>query len=114
MRHRLVAFSQGSLVVDEGKARDLADPRFSIAIREATEDDWARADAAGEAGRAGGMSLLARRCRVVWEIASDAEDAALWTFAATLAGALLGPILPADEATLVGVRGARLRAERRG
>ena len=110
MRPRLVVFSQGTLAADLAAAALVADARFRIAVRAATDADWTLADAAARAGLAGGMDLLARRCRVVWEIASDADDEALWTLAATLAGSLLGPVMPADGSTLVGVRGARARA----
>lgn len=84
---------------------------FAIEVRLATETDRLDADVAEARGRAGGMAGLARRCLSVWEV-DDVQDRPLdWLFLALLASVLLGPILPADGATLLGVRSARLRSD---
>lgn len=84
---------------------------FAVTVRRSTDADRADADAAEAKGRAGGMSRLARRCASLWEV-DNVEDSPLdWLFLALLASVLLGPILPADGATLLGVRSARLRSE---
>lgn len=87
---------------------------FRIVSREATDDDRFAAEAAEARGRAGGMSLLAARCPVVWELSE--LDAATGTaelqLSALLASVALGPVLPSDGSTLYGVRGAMERAEK--
>lgn len=99
-------------------------------VRRATPPDHERAIRAEERGRAGGMAALARRCLHVAEVWPGAEslhaadpqatrlpthDGApsveLLTFCAMLASVTLGPVLPPDDSTLFGVRGARERAE---
>ncbi len=86
--------------------------RCSVTARAATEADLDDARAAEQRGRAGGMAALAERCPWVWELdGAGASDDALWTLAAIAASVALGPVLPEDGATLVGVRGARERAE---
>lgn len=119
--HAVVAAARAHFAADvrfvertyrDGGARlvaTLGDARFTIEVRAATDDDHARAARAAATGRAGGMDLLAKRCPTLWEIETDADDRATWTFAAILALALLGPVMPDDESTLVGVRGARAR-----
>lgn len=89
-----------------------AGARFEARVRPTTADDFRDADRAELAGRAGGMATLARRCRFVWELADDGGSATFHELCATIAAVALGPILPADGATLYGVRGARERAER--
>lgn len=84
---------------------------FEADVRATTSDDFFAADRAEIQGRAGGMALLARRCASVWVINHVDERPADWSFLALLASVLLGPILPADGATLLGVRSARLRSE---
>ncbi len=74
------------------------------------EDDDAAARAE-QTGRAGGMAALAGRCTHVWTIDCAAEDAALFNLCAILASIALGPVLPPDESTLFGVRGAMQRVE---
>ncbi|MCA9632591.1 MAG: hypothetical protein KC766_33290 [Myxococcales bacterium] len=63
-------------------------------------------------GNAHGMAQLAERCPWVWRVASDGplESPLTWLLCATLAACGLGPVLPPDQATLFGVRGARIRA----
>jgi len=86
---------------------------FRARVRPATAEDHARAVAAARRGRAGGMDVLARRCPTVWELeVVDASPRETWLLCAALASALLGPILPPDDATLVGVKGARLMAQK--
>jgi hypothetical protein len=86
---------------------------FSITCRPTSEDDRFAAEAAEARGNAGGMSLLAARCPVVWEVTSEATTAtAELQLAALLASVALGPVLPEDGSTLYGVRGAMERAEK--
>jgi hypothetical protein len=87
---------------------------FTIEARAATPDDRFAAEAAEARGRAGGMSLLAARCPVIWAVTSegDVSGTALLQLSALLASVALGPVLPADESTLYGVRGAMERAEK--
>jgi len=88
---------------------------FTIRARASTDADRARARVAEARGRAGGMSDLAARCAAVWEVeaASDA-GAGLHRLCAILATTALGPVLPPDDSTLYGVRGAMERAQRSG
>ncbi len=87
---------------------------FRIEAREATADDRFAAEAAEARGRAGGMALLAARCPAIWVVTpeSDVTGSAELQLTALLASVALGPVLPADESTLYGVRGAMERAEK--
>jgi hypothetical protein len=87
---------------------------FRISARPSTPDDQFAAEAAEARGRAGGMSLLAARCPAVWVVTaeSDVTGSAELQLTALLASVALGPVLPADEETLYGVRGAMERAEK--
>lgn len=87
---------------------------FLVASRPTTEDDRFAAEAAEARGKAGGMSLLAGRCGAVWSIIPEGEvtGSAELQLSALLASVALGPVLPEDESTLYGVRGAMERAER--
>jgi hypothetical protein len=87
---------------------------FRVASRPATEADRADAERAEVRGRATGMAQLARRCPNVWTIEETGEvsGSAELQLSGLLASVALGPVLPADEATLYGVRGAMERAER--
>ncbi|HYQ15077.1 MAG TPA: hypothetical protein VEQ58_04960 [Polyangiaceae bacterium] len=86
---------------------------FNIEQRATTADDLFTAEQAEARGRAGGMSLLAARCPVVWVVTAEADvtGSAELQLSALLASVALGPVLPADESTLYGVRGAMERAE---
>jgi hypothetical protein len=87
---------------------------FRVTCRSALAEDWAAAQAAETRGRATGMGTLALRCIAVWDVEGDAEgasEAALLNLCAVLASVALGPVLPADESTLFGVRGAMDRLE---
>ncbi len=86
---------------------------FRIEARERTAEDLFAAEAAEARGRAGGMSLLAARCPVIWSIfpENDGTGSAELQLSALLASVALGPVLPTDESTLYGVRGAMERAE---
>lgn len=88
--------------------------RFRVESRAATSDDQFAAEAAEAAGKAGGMALLAARCPVVWLVHPEGAvtGSAELQLSALLASVALGPVLPADESTLYGVRGAMERAER--
>ena len=87
---------------------------FRIESRLATAADRAAAQAAETRGKAGGMALLAARCAVLWTITAEGEPSgsAELQLSALLASVALGPVLPSDESTLYGVRGAMERAER--
>lgn len=63
-------------------------------------------DAIGGAG----MDVLVRRAQRVWQVALVDRRASLLV-AALLASVLLGPIVPPDEVTIYGVRGARQRLD---
>ncbi len=76
-------------------------------------------DAAGEGLRAiggAGMDALVAKALRVWQIDRNVEgDArAPLVLAATLAAVMLAPIVPPDEVTIYGVRGARVRLDRLG
>lgn len=84
--------------------------------REACPEVFAAADRAVEAIGGAGMDVLVARAARVWQIARvvDGDVRAPLVAAALLALVLLGPIVPPDEAAIYGVRGARLRLEKRG
>ena len=85
---------------------------YSIAVRLRTAADVALAQAAEQRGAAAGMGALAERCSHVWlvEAAPESPEWLTWEFCALLALTALGPILPEDHSTLLGVRSARARA----
>lgn len=87
---------------------------FRIEARPNRETDRLAAEAAELRGRAGGMAQLAARCGSVWVLAAEGETAgtAELQLSALLASVALGPVLPSDESTLYGVRGAMERAEK--
>jgi hypothetical protein len=87
---------------------------FSIRVRPRTADDLARAQVAEERGRAAGMAGLAERCASVWEVEAEAgvDLSATLMLCAIIASVALGPVLPPDDSTLFGVRGAMERVER--
>ena len=87
---------------------------FRIESRRATEADRRAAEGAEIRGKAGGMALLAARCPALWLITpeGDVSGSAELQLSALLASVALGPVLPGDESTLYGVRGAMERAER--
>lgn len=92
----------------------LGSAEFGIEARAATADDRARALAAEERGRAAGMGALAARCPTVFVVqpAPSVQDPQVLELCAVLALVGLGPILPPDGSTLLGVRSARQRAGR--
>jgi hypothetical protein len=60
------------------------------------------------------MDGLAARCPTVIELTcSEAPPAITYTLCAALAARCLGPVLPPDESTLLGVRSARALATAR-
>ncbi len=88
---------------------------FSLSTRAVSEQDLTDAGLAEERGRAGGMSMLAARCKTIWlleTIGPDSELARL-NLCAILAAVALGPVLPDDNSTLFGVRGAMERLEKK-
>jgi hypothetical protein len=92
---------------------DGARATFRIRARPRTETDLRRATCAEQAGRAAGMAALAARCPSVWvvEPLDTADAAAVHTLCAVMASTALGPVLPPDDSTLYGVRGALARAD---
>ncbi len=95
-------------------ARYPGDGTFRIESRASGDADRAAADRAETRGRAGGMAQLAARCQVVWTLIPEGiiRGSAELQLSALLASVALGPVLPADESTLYGVRGAMERAEK--
>lgn len=87
---------------------------FAVSVRRVTTDDLAAAARAEARGEAFGMAALAARCSHVWRVEAPrgSEPWVLLECCALLASAALGPILPPDEDTLLGVRSARERAEK--
>jgi hypothetical protein len=87
---------------------------FRLESRPSTPDDRLAAEAAEARGRAGGMAQLAARCAAVWTLRPEQNvtGTAELQLSALLASVALGPVLPEDESTLYGVRGAMERAER--
>lgn len=83
---------------------------FRIVCRAATPEDWEAARRAEQQGRATGMATLAARCEAVWEVEAETLPAML-NLCAVLASVALGPVLPADESTLFGIRGSLERLE---
>lgn len=87
---------------------------FRLTARAAEPSDWSRAAAAELAGRAPGMGALAQRCSIVWEVEAvePADERAILNLCALLASVALGPVLPPDGSTLLGVRSSMLRLEK--
>lgn len=88
--------------------------RFAVHVRSVTDADIAIAAEAEARGRAAGMAALAARCSYVWVVTPQAmtPEWMTWECCALLALTALGPVLPEDRSTLLGVRSARTRAER--
>lgn len=87
---------------------------FRIEARPNRDADRAVAESAERRGKAGGMAQLAARCGSVWVVTAEGATAgsAELQLSALLASVALGPVLPSDESTLYGVRGAMERAEK--
>jgi hypothetical protein len=94
-------------------ARYAGSGTFRLAARARTDDDQFAAEAAEARGNATNMSLLAAQCPSVWSITPEADvsGSAELQLSALLASVALGPVLPPDQSTLYGVRGAMERAE---
>ena len=85
---------------------------FDVSIRRADTGDW---ETARQAERiAAGLADLAARCKAVWTIEARDEPPQwlAFEFSALLASVALGPIVPPDRSTLLGVRSAREHANR--
>jgi hypothetical protein len=100
--------------LDVELAKSAHKARFLIAIEPTSAALLERARRAEIAGRAAGMATLAERCAFVWRIEpeNEAPPALLLTLSGLLASVALGPVLPADDSTLFGVRGAIERAQK--
>lgn len=65
-----------------------------------------------------GMDALVAKARTVWQVGlaveGEGDRRAPLVMAAVLATVLLAPVVPPDEVTVFGVRGARLRLEALG
>lgn len=87
---------------------------FSLRERPRTADDLERAQIAEQRSRAAGMAALAERCASVWlvEPEAGADQIATLMLCAIIASVGLGPVLPPDDSSLFGVRGAMERVER--
>lgn len=87
---------------------------FRVVCRPAEASDWDAARRAEQNGRATGMGQLAARCSSVWQVEPEEPNSepALLNLCALLASIALGPVLPPDESTLFGIRGAMERLER--
>ncbi len=92
--------------------RGLYDAAFTLTTRAVGKADLRAARDAEARGNVPGMGALAERCAHVWEIeaAPDTPEVALYTMCAVLASVALGPVLPPEHDTLLGVRGSRERA----
>ncbi|MCE7891068.1 MAG: hypothetical protein DYH12_15455 [Sorangiineae bacterium PRO1] len=92
----------------------LGDASFALHARPRSEADLQRARQAETRGRAAGMADLAARCPTVWEVEPEpgTAEGALHRLCAVLAITALGPVLPPDDSTLYGVRGALERAQK--
>jgi hypothetical protein len=90
-----------------------AGAHVSVRARTTKPDDLGAAARAETRGNAAGMASLAKRCPTLWEVEADAgvHATTLHEFCALLASVALGPVLPPDESTLYGVRGAMERAK---
>ncbi len=90
---------------------------FVVRVRPVTEADLADAERAERAGHAAGMASLARRCAEVWEISGHGEpsleDPATLALCSVLTSVALGPALPADLSTLLGIRSSQERLKQR-
>ena len=102
------------VVLELESARYAGAGTFRIESRAATADDRLAAEAAEARGKAGGMALLAARCPVLWLVTPEGtpSGSAELQLSALLASVALGPVMPSDESTLYGVRGAMERAEK--
>ena len=92
-----------------------ASATFQIRVRRVTTEDLAAANRAEARGNAFGMAALAARCSHVWKVEGADQGVPPWLLlecCALLASVALGPVLPPDEDTLMGVRSARERAEK--
>jgi hypothetical protein len=107
----VISASEGSVRIRLEHGDERAE--LEIVARLATEADHIRAERAEVRGKAAGMAALARRCSVIWQVQPDpgVSERATLRACALLASVALGPVLPADDSTLFGVRGALARAE---
>ena len=88
------------------------DAGFTLISRPVENADMIAAREAESRGGVPGMGALAEGCMRVWELRepSDAPASEVHLLCALLASVALGPVLPPDHSTLLGVRAARDRA----
>ncbi len=87
-----------------------ASGEYRLQSRAASDADWEAADRAeARSPSAGGLSLLARRCHWLIELTIGVETGLgpRYALLGTLTQLGLGPALPEDESTLLGIRGYR-------
>jgi hypothetical protein len=79
---------------------------------------FSAADAGVRAIGGAGMDALVAKAKRVWQVGRAVEGAgdarAPLVLAAALATVMLAPVVPPDEVTIFGVRGARMRLETMG
>jgi len=98
----------------------LAGPASRIAVRTFPISEASELVAAAERGVSAiggaGFDALVARAKRVWQVPRDVsgDPRAPLVLAAVLASVLLGPIVPPDEVTIFGVKGARTRLQARG
>lgn len=88
---------------------------FDMRVRRPNEADFADAERAERAGNTPGMAGLARRCTELWEAFTQGgkeptlDEPAVLALCSVLTSVALGPALPADCSTLLGVRSSQER-----
>ncbi len=98
----------------ELSSRELRASRVRVAASPLDEATLARARRGVAAIGGAGFDVLVDRARSAYRVTldGDGDDRAPLTVAAIVASIVLGPIVPPDEETIFGVRGARQRLER--
>jgi hypothetical protein len=83
-----------------------------VAARPRTDEDLRTAEDTDARAGSTELGLLARRCKMIWLIGTQAEDdRPALLLAAIVASVVLGPILSPDEQQLFGVKTARQKLE---
>jgi hypothetical protein len=105
----------GRKVLRVGKAADplvleLGSASAELVARATLETDREDARAAEAVSGAAGMGGLAARCESVWELVTSGATPEEYALVAVLCAVALGPALPEDGSTLLGVKSALARA----